>query len=104
MLIYGLLLAMILVLTLEPNLAFGAKYLFMYSQNECGLDCTDIIFKADQAYTAHYFIIGGLILAGFVIFLKLSKLKKYEYFAVHCTKCGKSTRGLKCLYCSNPKS
>lgn len=49
-------------------------------------------------------IMGTIFLVVLVAYYKSSRVGKYERFSLHCTRCGRFTRGLKCVICEARKS
>jgi fatty acid desaturase len=51
-----------------------------------------------------FLIIGTIFVVVLFAYYKSSHVGKYEKFSLHCTKCGRFTRGLKCVICEARKS
>ncbi|MBM3903859.1 MAG: hypothetical protein FJ357_01760 [Thaumarchaeota archaeon] len=50
-----------------------------------------------------FLIMGSIFMVVLFAYYKSSKVGKYEKFSLHCTRCGRLTRGLKCVICEARK-
>jgi hypothetical protein len=50
-----------------------------------------------------FLMMGSIFLVVLFAYYKSSKVGKYEKFSLHCTRCGRFTRGLKCVMCETRK-
>jgi hypothetical protein len=52
---------------------------------------------------APFLIMSGIFMTVLFWYYKASNVGKYEGFSMRCTKCGRLTRGLKCVICEARK-
>jgi len=50
-----------------------------------------------------FLIMGAIFSIVLYAYYKTSHVTKYEKFSLHCTRCGRFTRGLKCVICDSRK-
>jgi hypothetical membrane protein len=67
---------------------------------------SDINYKvhANNINMAPIVIMATILLVVLVAYYKVSKVEKYECFSLKCKKCGRFTRGFKCVVCQAKKS
>jgi hypothetical protein len=95
-----IILAFVLVaLIFIPNTAFGWKSLASLYEKECIVDCSYGHVGIDSSKPMNFILLAMISLLGLGLFIKFNRLRKFETFSIRCKHCGKSTRGLKCVYC-----
>lgn len=52
---------------------------------------------------APFLLLGGIFMMVLFWYYKASNVGKYEKFSMRCTRCGRLTRGLKCVICEARK-
>lgn len=65
----------------------------------------DVHYKiATQSDLAPFVIMGSIFMVVLFAYYKSSRVGKYEKFSLHCSRCGRFTRGLKCVICEARKN
>jgi len=53
---------------------------------------------------APFLVMGSIFMVVLFAYYKSSRVGKYEKFSLHCARCGRFTRGLKCVMCETRKN
>ena len=91
------------VVIFAPSTAFGWKSVANLYEVECIVDCKYDNESIDSAQPTNYILLGMMSLLGVGLIIKLKKLGKNETFSITCKRCGRCTRGLKCVMCEAQK-
>jgi hypothetical protein len=90
-------------MVLTPSSAFGWKSLATLYDVECVVDCNYDNVSVDNAAPMNFILLAMASLIGLGLFIKSKRLGKYETFSITCERCGRCTRGLKCVMCEAQK-
>jgi len=86
-----------------PSTAFGWKSIASLYEEDCIVNCIDGPASIDSSKPMNFILLamGSLVVLG--LYIRSSRLGKYETFSMKCKHCGKNTRGLKCVMCEARK-
>ncbi len=88
---------------LAPSSAFGWKSIASMYEKECIVDCNYDHMSIDNASPINFILLASASLVVLGMIMKSKRLGKYETFSITCEKCGRCTRGLKCVMCEAQK-